>query len=125
MRCPQCDLENRPEARFCRGCGTALPRSCPSCGADATPESAFCDRCGERLTPAAGATHRPAKPAEVRTPASYTPRHLADRILTTRTAIEGERKQVTVLFADCAGFTALAEKLDPEEVHGIMERASG
>src|SRR5262249_13374420 len=54
--------------------------------------------------------------------AGYTPKHLADKILKSRSALEGERRQVTVLFADLAGFTALAEKLDPEEVHRIIER---
>src|SRR5262249_3030034 len=54
--------------------------------------------------------------------ASYTPRHLAEKILTSRSALEGERRQVTVLFADVAGFTRMAEKLDPEEVHRIMDR---
>ncbi len=124
MRCPQCQLENRAEARFCRGCGAALPRACPSCGAEAPSDGAFCDHCGARLAPAEAPVSppAPAAPAAPRTPASYTPRHLADRILTTRAALEGERKHVTVLFADCAGFTALAEKLDPEDVHGIMER---
>ena len=54
-------------------------------------------------------------------PKSYTPKHLAEKILTTRSAIEGERKIVTVMFADVAGFTSLSEKLDPEDVHGIMD----
>ncbi len=53
---------------------------------------------------------------------SYTPKHLAEKILKSRSALEGERRQVTVLFADLAGFTTLAEKLDPEEVHRIIER---
>src|SRR5262245_25333492 len=57
-----------------------------------------------------------------RAPLAYTPRHLADKILTSRAALEGERKQVTVLFADVAGFTSLAEQLDPEVVHDIMNR---
>jgi len=56
-------------------------------------------------------------------PVAYTPKHLAERILRTRDAFEGERKQVTVLFTDVSGFTAMSERLDPEEVHGIMDRA--
>src|SRR5207237_1727746 len=56
-------------------------------------------------------------------PASYTPKHLAEKILTSRSAIEGERKQVTVMFTDVSGFTAMSERLDPEEVHSIMDRA--
>ncbi len=56
-------------------------------------------------------------------PESYTPRHLAEKILTSRNALEGERKLVTVLFADVSGFTAISEKLDPEDVHQLMDRA--
>ena len=62
-------------------------------------------------------------PAQDRAPLSYTPQHLADKILTSRSALEGERKQVTVLFVDVSGFTSLSERLDPEEVHGLMNRA--
>ena len=61
-------------------------------------------------------------PDPEREPLAYTPRHLADKILTSRSALEGERKQVTVLFADVAGFTTLAEQLDPEVVHEIINR---
>jgi class 3 adenylate cyclase len=55
-------------------------------------------------------------------PASYTPKHLADKILTSRSALEGERKQVTVLFADVKGSMELAEQVDPEEWHTILDR---
>jgi class 3 adenylate cyclase/tetratricopeptide (TPR) repeat protein len=111
VRCPACAQENREGARFCRACGGTLAPRCPACDAEAEPGSAFCDRCGARLDP------EPARP-----PASYTPKHLADRILGSRAAIEGERKHVTVLFADCVGFTAIAEKLDPEDAHAVMDR---
>jgi class 3 adenylate cyclase len=60
-------------------------------------------------------------PPDYSKPHSYTPKFLADKILTTRSAIEGERKLVTVLFADVANFTSLSEKLDPEEIHEIMD----
>jgi class 3 adenylate cyclase/tetratricopeptide (TPR) repeat protein len=56
-------------------------------------------------------------------PEAYTPKHLAEKILTSRSALEGERKQVTVLFVDVSGFTSLSERLDPEDVHGLMSRA--
>ena len=55
-------------------------------------------------------------------PESYTPKHLAEKILTSKSAMEGERKLVTVMFSDVSGFTAMSEKLDPEDVHSIMER---
>ena len=88
---------------------------CLSCQ-HANPDSAkFCNECGASLRPAAppvGAAER----------SSYTPRHLAEEILRTRSALEGERKQVTVLFADVKGSTELAEATDPEEWHAILER---
>jgi len=101
------------EARFCRACGAELGRACPACGADAAAGAAFCDRCGARLGTV---------PATTPAPVSYTPKHLVERILETRTTLEGERKHVTVLFADVAGFTSIAERTDPEDVHGILER---
>ena len=63
----------------------------------------------------------PRDPAAPAAPRGYTPKHLADRILTSRSAIEGERKQVTVVFVDCAGFTELSARLDPEDLHGVMD----
>ena len=115
MRCPGCQAGNPPGSRFCDQCGTALPSQCAACGATLRPESRFCGSCGTR----AGADVSPPAPV-VAAPVSYTPKHLADKILKSRSALEGERRQVTVLFADMAGFTSLAEKLDPEEVHRVI-----
>ena len=120
MRCSRCDRENRSDARFCRGCGAPLSLRCGACGADAEPDSAFCDRCGASLSSPAP-TPGPEAPRAAG-PASYTPKHLAERILRTRAAIEGERKHVTVLFADLAGSTAIAERLGPDEFHLAMDR---
>ncbi|MDG2303669.1 MAG: adenylate/guanylate cyclase domain-containing protein [Candidatus Binatia bacterium] len=90
--------------------------NCPSCGHENSAHAKFCEECGVRL-----GTEAPASlPAE--SPQSYTPRHLADRILRTRSALEGERKQVTVLFADVKGSMTLAEEVDPEEWHRILNR---
>src|SRR2546422_7624283 len=75
----------------------------------------------EDTTSLPGPTSAPVR-TEERPPLAYTPRHLADKILTSRAALEGERKQVTVLFADVAGFTTLAEQLDPEVGHDIINR---
>jgi len=83
------------------------PVICPACRGENRSAAKFCDACGTPLPRGPGA--------------AYTPRHLADKILQTRAALEGERKQVTVLFADCAGFTAFATTLDPEDLHGIMD----
>ena len=120
MRCPRCERENREDARFCRGCGIALPICCPRCAAPIEPDSAFCDRCGAPLT--AGSARARESEDRVQEPASYTPKHLAERILRTRAALEGERKHVTVLFADLVGSTAIAEQLGPEEQHAVMDR---
>ena len=128
MLCPSCKFDNPPQNRFCGQCGTALALHCPQCGAEAPSGNRFCGQCGASLQAAPGPTAKPAPvpaPAPKRgtpAPAAYTPKHLAEKILKGRSALEGERRQVTVLFADVAGFTSLAEKLDPEEVHRIIDR---
>jgi class 3 adenylate cyclase/tetratricopeptide (TPR) repeat protein len=75
------------------------------------------------LEPARVSEGAPPTPARLPNIAAYTPKHLAEKILKTRSAIEGERKLVTVMFSDVSGFTAMSERLDPEEVHAIMDRA--
>ena len=116
MKCTRCQSENRDGAKFCQGCGSKLELTCPSCGQPLKPSAKFCDECGKDL-----GEPRTAQPIDYSVPRSYTPRFLADKILTTRSALEGERKLVTVLFADVANFTAMSEKLEPEETHGIMD----
>lgn len=108
MRCTRCQQDNPGEARFCLRCGTALGITCGACAAMLPPEASFCPNCGQPV---------PAGPS----PASYTPRHLTDQILGLRGQIEGERKQVSVLFCDIVQSTALAVKLGPEGFHGLME----
>ncbi len=120
MQCPRCQAENRQGALFCRECGAPFEALCPGCGARIEPGSRFCDSCGADLS----ATATPAAaPPRFTSPGSYTPKHLAEKILTSRSALEGERKQVTVLFVDVSGFTSISERLDPEDVHGLMTRA--
>jgi class 3 adenylate cyclase len=114
VRCPSCQHDNRPGASFCESCGTRLEPLCAGCGNALRASARFCDACGRAVPDAA------ARPE--RTPRDYTPQHLADRILTTRSAIEGERKHVTVLFADVADYSALGERVDPEELHALMDR---
>src|SRR5947208_1007438 len=89
---------------------------CPSCGHANRAAAKFCEECGTRLASAAASAEPP------RAPRDYTPRHLAEKILGSRAALEGERKQVTVLFADVKGSMDLAEQLDPEEWHRILDR---
>ena len=122
MTCPACRHDNRDTAKFCDNCGAPLPRACPGCATPLRPAAKFCDECGQPVAAPAAAVSPPA-PATLsaQAPTGYTPRHLAERILTARSALEGERKQVTVVFVDCAGFTALASRLDPEDLHAIMD----
>jgi class 3 adenylate cyclase len=82
----------------------------------------FCLGCGSPFEAGAQQVTKKERPLRDREPRVYTPKHLADRILATRSALEGERKQVTVLFADVKGSMELAESLDPEEWHQILER---
>ena len=130
--CGSCRHENRAGAKFCEQCGGKLPRRCAACGHPARDGARFCDECGQPLesgTPAPSAAAATAPADSVADVADrlaqrlggYTPRHLAEKILTSRAALEGERKLVTVLFADCAGFTELSTRLDPEDLHGVMD----
>src|SRR3989449_131318 len=131
MECPQCRHANPPNTKFCGECGTRLQSLCPACQAANPPTNKFCSECGQRLGGPAGApaavpaaTAAPAAPPDrFASPESYTPKHLAEKILTSKSALEGERKGVTVMFSDVSGFTAMSERLDPEEVHAIMDRA--
>jgi class 3 adenylate cyclase len=116
MQCPKCQFENREGVKFCEECGANFDLSCPNCLAKIPLGRKFCGECGFKLTEPSQA------PAiDYSQPQSYTPKFLSDKILTSRSSLEGERKMVTVFFADVANYTSLAEKLDPEEVHLIMD----
>jgi class 3 adenylate cyclase/tetratricopeptide (TPR) repeat protein len=130
MDCSSCGHPNREGARFCAQCATPLIETvtCPSCGTAHPPAARHCDSCGQALSDAgSGAgggegTHAAPGSATPRDPRAYTPEHLAERIRGTRADLEGERKQVTVLFADVIGSMDLAERTDPEVWRRIMER---
>ncbi len=113
MQCPRCQHENPVSLKFCGECGTRLLSLCSSCGASNAPQK-FCGECGARLTPDAPA-------ATFASPASYTPRHLAEKILTSKSSLEGERKQVTILFADLKGSMELLAARDPEEARKLLD----
>ena len=115
MLCPQCRFDNRASVSFCEECGAKLDVACPSCGAAIPPGRKFCGTCGK---PLAG---QPAPGARFASPEAYTPKHLAERILTSKAALEGERKQVTVLFADLKDSMELLADRDPEEARKILD----
>ena len=108
--CPRCKHENTAQAKFCEECAAPLARTCSSCGTKISPAAKFCPECGRSTTQ-----------PRFDSPTAYTPKHLAEKILATRTAIEGERKHVTVLFADLKGSTELIAERDPEEAQGILD----
>jgi predicted ATPase/class 3 adenylate cyclase len=90
-------------------------RTCPKCGSEISPTAKFCPECGEQVAaPASDAARSPS-------PETYTPKHLAEKILTSKAALEGERKQVTVLFADLKGSMELLADRDPEEAREILD----
>jgi class 3 adenylate cyclase/tetratricopeptide (TPR) repeat protein len=124
VNCSACGHVNPARARFCLECGTPFQVTCAQCRTELPAGARFCLECGAAV--AAGNAASGAPPAAgptlpERTPADYTPKHLADKIFQSRSALEGERKQVTVLFADVKGSMELAEKLDPETWHGILD----
>jgi len=146
VQCPACQAENQAQNKFCGECGARLRLICPGCGHPNEPTQKFCGECGTRLLPATAPAPTqpvpsPAQPVKEAVPpaaivfppgarpafrdaapVTYTPKHLAEKILTSKGALQGERKTVTVMFSDVSGFTAMSERLDPEDVHAIMDR---
>ncbi len=119
MECPQCHTENVADAAFCEECGARLEGTCPSCGEPNRLSAKFCNKCGQPISQRG--TAGSLSPAEIASPDSYTPKHLAEKILTSRGALEGERKLVTNLFADLKGSMELLADRDPEEAHELLD----
>src|SRR3990172_3960980 len=115
MQCPACSEDNPAHARFCLGCGARLAVACSACGIELPSSARFCLACGQPV--GAKDAKAPATPA----PESYTPKHLAEQILTSRGALEGERKQVPILFADLKGSMELLAERDPEEARKLLD----
>ena len=113
MKCPRCQAENDAGSRFCEDCGARLEAACPSCGTPVTPGKKFCRSCGAAFTTELAGRFANAE--------SYTPKHLAEKILTSKSALEGERKQVTVLFADVKGSMELLADRDPEDARKLLD----
>src|SRR5262245_14330928 len=114
VKCPRCQHDNPTGQKFCGECGAQLTSMCPACRAANPPGQKFCGDCGAPLTQVAAAT-------KFLAPESYTPKHLAEKILTFRTSLEGERKQVTVLFADMKGSMELLADRDPEDARKLLD----
>jgi class 3 adenylate cyclase/tetratricopeptide (TPR) repeat protein len=114
MECPRCRHDNPTTVKFCGECGARLDVACSACRAPNPPANKFCHECGAPIGP-----KRASGP--LASPESYTPKHLAERILTSKTALEGERKQVTVLFADLKGSMELLADRDPEEARKLLD----
>src|SRR5687768_9671041 len=105
MECPSCRAEVREDSKFCNQCGAVLPSECPSCGHSNVPNSKFCSECGVQRS-AAG----PAQPPAITIAAAAVP----------APASIAERRQLTVMFVDLVGSTALSSRLDPEDMGAIL-----
>jgi class 3 adenylate cyclase/tetratricopeptide (TPR) repeat protein len=114
MKCSNCEHENTVQAKFCEECGTPLARTCGNCGGGVSSKARFCPQCGSSLEPVAD-------DPRFASPTSYTPQHLADKILAARATLEGERKQVTVLFADIKGSMELFAERDAEAAQKLYD----
>src|SRR6185503_19716125 len=112
MRCETCQHQNAEDANFCVNCGTTLAQTCPSCARRSPPISRFCAHCGAKLH---GEEHRHDH---------LTPTEPTASVLSTRAARDGERKRITVLFADIVGSTALVEQMDPEDAATLLAGAT-
>lgn len=126
MKCSKCDFENSAEAKFCGECGSKIESLCPECNSPNPASHKFCNECGQKLT----AVQQSPKPisktlsdadnlAKVQ---KYLPKGIAEKILAQKGRIDGERKQVTVMFCDLVDFTSMSEKLDPEEIYPIVDK---
>src|SRR5262245_25787635 len=117
MECPCCRTVNPPQAKFCLECASLLARSCASCGTPLPPAAKFCLECAHPVSVPGSAV----SPPRFASPDVYTPKHLAEKILTSKSALEGERKQVTVLLADPKGSMELLADRDPEEARKLLD----
>jgi class 3 adenylate cyclase/tetratricopeptide (TPR) repeat protein len=121
MKCPKCQTENPETANFCGVCQTKLEKACPSCNHLNPPQFKFCNNCGSTLTPTE-ASKDLSFDEKLTKIQKYLPGGLTEKILAQRGKIEGERKQVTVLFCDMENFTPLVEKLGHEEAFTLMDK---
>jgi class 3 adenylate cyclase/predicted ATPase len=123
MKCPKCQFGNPEDINFCGKCGAKLERICPNCNFANPPEFSFCGKCGQNLIIPTGPIPKELsfdeKLAKIQ---RYLPKDLTQKILAQKDKIEGEHKQVTVMFCDMEGFTDFTEEVGPEEAYGIMDQ---
>jgi predicted ATPase/class 3 adenylate cyclase len=123
MECPKCQFNNREGAKFCNECGHKFQLTCPDCGSNNRVGSKFCDECGSHLSvPIKHAPKDLSFDEKLTKIQKYLPKGLTEKILSQRDRIEGERKQVTVMFCDMEGFTPLTESLGIEEAYSVMDK---
>ena len=123
MQCPKCRFENPESAKFCVECGNKIEIICPKCSSVNSPSFKFCSECGQKLCIPSEAPPKDLSFNEKLTKIQkYLPKGLAEKILDQRDRIQGERKQVTVMFCDMEGFTPLSESLGIEEAYSIMDQ---
>jgi class 3 adenylate cyclase/tetratricopeptide (TPR) repeat protein len=123
MKCPKCQTENLETKKFCPKCGTKLSLLCPQCGSEYLPGDEFCGECGHDLSlPSRPIPKELSFDEKIAKIQKYLPGGLTEKILSQRDRIEGERKQVTVMFCDMEGYTGLTGKLGPEEVYSMMDQ---
>ena len=122
MKCSKCGFENVEDARFCNECGSKLESICSACGKANIPGSKFCNGCGNSLTLPSTRPKELSFDEKLQKIQKYLPKGITEKILSQRDKIEGEKRQVTVMFCDMKGFTPLADKLGPEEVYGMMDQ---
>ena len=113
MQCPQCSYDIPPHAQYCLQCGIRLVLTCDHCSTELPPNVKFCSECGR-------ATRATAPQPDSLSPRSYAPKDLRERILTSLSLLERERKQVTVLFADLTGSVELLADRDPEDARTLL-----
>ncbi len=123
VRCTNCGTELIAGKKFCHACGARAALACPGCGATVSPDFRFCPDCGLEIG-SAGVHDAPLPATDdpLARLSSHIPEALAAKIRTAQHTIAGERKQVTVLFCDLAGSTAMAERLDPEEYGDLLDK---
>ena len=123
MKCSECRFENPDDAKFCVECANPMEFHCPNCKAITPATGKFCKECAYDLSKSKEAPSKDLSFDEKLTKIQrYLPKGLTEKILSQRDRIEGERKQVTVMFCDMEGFTGLSEKIDSEELYSIMDQ---